>query len=144
MGYGRICSKAVYAVFLGTDIDGEDAAIKFQVSDFDSSMVTVIGPAGSIEMVTEHTLLENPTELYLGRYGTDNMIGYYIICGRMHIGGGIWCDGGSFSARDVKKDEKHFKKHLRVKFDAIKAKLGLPAELQPTFKTFMSFGQVQY
>lgn len=143
MGYGRICSKAVYAVFLGSDIDGDDAKIKFQYDKY-SDMVTVTGPSGSAAFDVIHTVGEKPDHLYLGEFGTDDQTGYYIICGRTHLGGGIWCDGGSFSAADAREDEEHFDKYLRAEFDGIKVTLGLPADLQPTFKTFISFGQVKY
>lgn len=133
MGYGRICAKVVLAVPVPDNVQRTDKG----------DDVTLTTKTGSVTLEMAHSVYDMPDELLIGRYGTDDMSGYYIICGRTFVGGGIWDDGGSVSPAEMAEDEANFSARLKNPLSALLKSLGLP-DAQPSFKIFMSFGQVQY
>lgn len=144
MGYGCICCRIVYSVLLGYGNDYEPSITFNKLNDDDDDSITIATASGQVRLPTDLSVDTFPTELSVGEFGHDSLDGYYLICGRLHKGGGIWDDGGSISLEELAEDRDHFDRVLRPEFDEFKAKLGLPETLVPEFKMFISFGQSKY
>lgn len=151
MGFGRICCKMVLGLFLGRqyndtlEFDSAITSVELRCTDNADETVTMSTASGSVTLSRVHQMGDLPTGITIGRFGTDAMSGYYLICGRTYIGGGIWDDGGScVGPHLVAEDVQHFETALRAEFECIKNNLGLPATTQPEFKMFISYGQGQY